>query len=140
MASRTDDDCLFCRIVRGTVASHVVHEDEHTLAFLDINPAADGHTLVVPKTHNQDLFDIDAGSAAAVMRSAKVVAAQIDLALAPDGLTLVQSNRPAGWQDDFHFHMHVVPRRHGDGLVQPWTPRPARRGTLDDVARRIRHA
>lgn len=95
MVSRSGADCLFCRIVRGTVASHVVHEDDDTLAFLDINPAADGHTLVVPKTHPQDIFDIEGDSAAAVMRSAKAVAAQISLTLAPDGLTLVQSNRPA---------------------------------------------
>jgi histidine triad (HIT) family protein len=115
-----------------------VHEDEHTLAFLDINPAAEGHTLVVPKAHAQDLFDIDADSAAAVMRSAKTVAERIDAVLAPDGLTLVQSNRPAGWQDLFHLHVHVVPRRNGDSLVQPWTPRPAGHETLEAVARRLR--
>jgi histidine triad (HIT) family protein len=138
MAPTAADDCVFCGIVRGAVASHVVHEDAETLAFLDINPAADGHTLVVPKLHARDLLDIDIALAAAVMRSVKTVAEHIDRVLAPDGLTLLQANRPAGWQDVFHFHVHVVPRRLHDELVQPWTPRPADPGVLESVARRLR--
>jgi hypothetical protein len=93
------DSCVFCAIVRGTVTSHLVYDDRDTMAFLDINPASEGHTLVVPKEHAADIFGIDADIVAAVMRTAKLVAGRIDERLRPDGLTLVQTNRPAGWQD-----------------------------------------
>ena len=132
------EDCVFCGIVRGTVPSHLVHEDGQTLAFLDINPAADGHTLVVPKQHADDLFDIDADSAAAVMRTVKVVADRIAERLAPDGLTLFQANRAAGWQDVLHLHVHLVPRWDGDGLVRPWQPAPAAGHRLAAVAGTLR--
>lgn len=132
------DGCVFCGIVQGTIPSHNIFEDDQTLAFLDINPAAAGHTLVVPKRHADNLFDIDADTAAAVMRAAKVVAATIDERLAPDGLTLVQTNRPAGWQDVFHLHIHLVPRWTGDRLTQPWEPRPAQPDELASIAQKLR--
>lgn len=129
--------CVFCEIVRGTVPSHRVHEDELIVAFLDINPAAQGHTLVVPKVHADDLFAADADTAAAVMRGVKAVADLLASRLGPDGLTLVQANRRAGWQDVFHLHMHVIPRWEGDGLTPPWTPRPGAPEALAAVAERL---
>ena len=138
MTTTDSTACVFCGIVRGDLPSHQVYEDDQTLAFLDINPATDGHTLLVPKEHAADLFDISADSAAAVMRTARLVAAQIDERLSPEGLTLVQSNRPAGWQDVFHLHLHLVPRWHNDGLVRPWSPRAAPAEALAALAARIR--
>jgi histidine triad (HIT) family protein len=138
MTPTDDDNCVFCGIVAGTVASHAVYEDAQTLAFLDINPATRGHTLVIPKQHADDLFAIDSDTAAAVMRTVKLVADRIDEVLSPDGLTLAQTNRRAGWQDVFHLHVHLVPRWEGDGLVRPWTPRPAQPRSLSDVAETLR--
>lgn len=138
MTTEPSAGCVFCAIVRGTLPAHRVHEDDATLAFLDINPAAKGHTLVVPKQHADDLFTVDAEEAAAVMRTVRLVARRIDELLAPDGLTLVQTNRPAGWQDVFHLHVHLVPRWEGDGLARPWTPRPGRPEDLETVAARLR--
>lgn len=138
MTTERHESCVFCGIVRGTLPSHPVHEDDETLAFLDINPAAEGHTLVVPRQHADDLFDIDAEDAAAVMRTVRLVARRIDERLAPDGLTLVQTNRPAGWQDVFHLHVHLVPRWDGDDLARPWVPRPGRPDDLASVAERLR--
>ncbi len=137
-ATPPSETCVFCGIVRGDLPAHPVHEDDATLAFLDINPAAEGHTLVVPKQHADDLFDIDADAAAAVMRTVRLVARRIDERLAPDGLTLVQTNRPAGWQDVFHLHVHLVPRWDGDGLARPWVPRPGRSDELETVAATLR--
>lgn len=138
MTTNQAQDCVFCAIIRGAVSSHAVYEDDLTLAFLDINPATDGHTLVVPKEHAADLFDISADHAAAVMRAAKRVAAQIDERLSPDGLTLVQTNRPAGWQDVFHLHLHLIPRWDDDRLTRPWSPQPAPADHLADIAVRLR--
>ncbi|MBB5078754.1 HIT family protein [Nonomuraea endophytica] len=118
------DDCVFCAIVAGTLPAALVDEDERTLAFLDITAVTDGHTLVVPKVHAADLWEITADDAAAVMRAVHRMAARIRDVLAPDGLTLFQANRPAGWQDVFHLHVHLVPRRDGDRLTRPWTAAP----------------
>ncbi|MFI9556348.1 HIT family protein [Nonomuraea endophytica] len=118
------DDCVFCAIVAGTLPAALVDEDERTLAFLDITAVTDGHTLVVPKVHAADLWEITADDAAAVMRAVHRMAARIKDVLAPDGLTLFQANRPAGWQDVFHLHVHLVPRHDGDRLTRPWTADP----------------
>jgi histidine triad (HIT) family protein len=132
------DPCLFCQIVGGGVPAHVVHEDGQTMAFLDINPATEGHTLVVPRVHSDDLMHADADTAAAVMRSARAVAILLDRQLAPDGITVFQANRPAGWQDVFHLHVHVVPRWDDDDLVRPWSARPAGPEALRRTAERLR--
>lgn len=131
------DDCIFCAIVAGDAPAYVVHEDEETMAFLGIHPPTDGHTLVVPKVHAQDIFDIRADDLAAVTRTVHRVAAVIDQRLSPDGLTIAQANRPAGWQTVFHLHVHLVPRYLGDDLVSPWTETPAPTERLEAVHRQL---
>ena len=138
MTSARPETCLFCGIVGGTIPAYVVHEDDMTLGFLDINPATEGHTLVVPKVHADDLLDADADAAAAVMRGARAVALLLDRHLDPDGITVFQANRPAGWQDVFHLHVHVVPRWEGDDLVRPWTPRTGEPRALESTTQRLR--
>lgn len=131
-------DCIFCRIAIGDAPAHVVDEDERTIAFLDRGQATEGHTLVVPRNHADDIWDITDDDAAAVMATAKRVAHLLDERLAPDGLSLTQSNRRAGWQDVFHFHLHVIPRWTGDGLVQPWRPRRPSEAQLADTLAKLR--
>lgn len=129
-------DCIFCQIAAGALPAHVVAEDDSTLAFLDRAPAAEGHTLVVPRSHASDIWDVSENDAAAVMVMAKRVAHLLDQRLAPDGLNLTQSNRPAGWQDVFHFHVHVIPRWLNDGLVPPWkSTRPSDEQLATTLAR-----
>ena len=113
---------MFCRIVSGDAPAYVVAEDDRTIAFLDRGQATTGHTLVVPRAHASDIWEISEADAAAVMAMAKRVAHLIDDRLGADGLHLTQSNRSAGWQDVFHFHLHVIPRWSGDGLTPPWRP------------------
>ena len=112
--------CIFCRIVAGEAPSYIVAEDDATVAFLDLGQATPGHTLVVPRTHAPDIWAISDGDLAAVSATAKRVAHLVDDRLGPDGITLVQTNRVAGWQSVFHFHLQVIPRWHGDGLRPPW--------------------
>lgn len=131
-------DCVFCRIVAGEEPAFVVAEDDHTMAFLDRGMATEGHTLVVPRTHASDIWDVSEQEAAAVMVMAKRIADLLDRRLAPDGMTLLQSNRPAGWQDVFHFHLHVVPRWSHDDLVPPWQPTRPPVDTLAATLGRLR--
>ena len=114
--------CVFCEIAAGReAAGRVLHQDERTAAFLDHTAVRPGHTLVVPRFHAADLWEISADDAAAVMRTVHRMAARIRSVFRPDGLTLFQANRSAGWQDVFHLHVHLVPRSAGDQLTRPWT-------------------
>lgn len=117
----TDTACVFCEIAAGRDgAGRVLFEDEQTIAFLDHTAVMPGHTLVVPRAHAADIWEISAEGAAAVMRTVHSMAARIREVLRPNGLTLFQANRSAGWQDVFHLHVHLVPRATGDHLTRPW--------------------
>lgn len=129
MAAETD--CLFCRIVAGEVPSVRVHEDERTVAFMDIAPATRGHLLVVPRAHADDVHDIDPSDLAACATAAKRMAGRLRDRLGAEGINLLSSSGEAAWQSVGHFHMHVIPRYAGDPLVLPWTPSP---GDADDLA------
>ncbi|MEA2020243.1 MAG: HIT family protein [Patescibacteria group bacterium] len=104
------EGCIFCKIVKGEVPSHKVYEDDEFMAFLDANPKSAGHTLVIPKEHYEDIFDIPEDVLSGLMVRVKKVAEMIggsDLNL--DGLWLRQSNGEAAGQVVFHFHMHIIP-------------------------------
>jgi histidine triad (HIT) family protein len=134
----TAPGCVFCRIVAGAEPSWRVHENEHAYAFLDRSPATAGHTLVVPRTHAADIWDISRPAAGRLMETAHDVARLLDDRLRPDGMTLFQANRAAGWQDVFHMHIHLVPRYAGDQLTKSWIARPATEQELDELLTRLR--
>ena len=120
----TDPDCLFCKIVAGEIPSTQVHEDERTLAFMDINPATRGHLLVVPKAHTRDLLSIGPEDLAAVVAAGQRLAGVAIERLGADGVNLINSCGAEAWQTVFHFHLHVVPRYATDPLKLPWQPAP----------------
>jgi histidine triad (HIT) family protein len=133
-----DPECVFCKIVAGQIPSFRLYEDNETLAFLDINPVHDGHSLVISKSHYPDVFAIEPEAFAAVARSTVKVARAVNSAIAPDGLNLVQANGPGAAQSVPHFHIHIVPRRHGDQLLVNWKLKPADMARLGEIAERIR--
>lgn len=113
-------DCLFCRIALGTLPAAKVHEDELTVAFMDIGQVNPGHVLVATKRHWTDIFAIPTDEAQAVMATAHRIAAAARRAFDCPGLMLFQANGKEGEQTVFHFHMHVVPRHAGDGAGLIW--------------------
>ena len=129
--------CPFCAIASGRLDAAVLYEDASTLAFLDITAVAEGHTLVIPKRHADDLWSISESEASAVMQTVHRLAARLRAVLAPEGLTLFQANRSAGWQDVFHLHVHLVPRWTGDHLHRPWVASPRPLAELEPVRRRL---
>ncbi len=132
-----DRECIFCDIVESRAPAHVVFEDGETLAFMDINPANLGHTLVIPKRHVSDIYELDEQTAAAVMKATVRVARAIKKALQPDGMNLVQSNERAASQEIFHFHIHIIPRWYGDGLRLARPPEVRRTMSIEEAAARI---
>jgi histidine triad (HIT) family protein len=131
-------DCLFCGIVAGEVPAQIVDSDEHTVAFMDINPATRGHALVVPRTHATDLMDIAEEDLERTMVAARRLARRMEETLEPDGYNVLNSCRSAAWQTVFHFHVHVVPRYEDDPLELPWTPEPGDEQEIKRTAARIR--
>ena len=104
-----DNDNIFAKILRGEIPAFSVYETKHCLAFLDIMPQSDGHTLVLPKTPAENLFDLHEEAARQLFTEVKTVAAGIKKAFSPDGIRLMQFNGSAAGQTVFHFHMHIVP-------------------------------
>ncbi|HCT76452.1 MAG TPA: HIT family protein [Micromonosporaceae bacterium] len=129
--------CAFCEIVRGDLPSSILFEDGDTMAFLDITAVTEGHTLVIPKRHVTDLWEAREDDAVAVMRTVHRMAHRIREVLRPNGLTLFQANRPAGWQDVFHLHVHLVPRNENDRLHRPWQAEPVELETLEPMRSRL---
>ena len=101
------NDCLFCKIVKGDIPSYKIYEDDYTVAFLDINPDALGHTLVIPKKHFNNYEDIDLETIKHINQTGKIVFNKIKTKLNPDGIRLVQNNGII--QDVLHYHLHIIP-------------------------------
>lgn len=116
-------DCIFCKIVRGDLPSYKVYEDEKTYAFLDINPVNPGHTLVIPKKHALDVFEIEEGEWDAIMRTVRKVSHALEKSLSPAGINLAMNNRSGAGQVVFHAHVHIMPRYPNDGH-ELWKGRP----------------
>lgn len=112
-----DPDNIFAKILRDEIPCIKVYEDEMTLAFMDIMPQAEGHTLVIPKTEAQDLFDLEPDMASALIRTTQKVAKAVKKALKPKGVMLAQLNGAAAGQSVFHVHFHIIPRQGGIDLT-----------------------
>lgn len=130
-------DCVFCRIAAGLLPAHRLYEDERVFAFLDIQPGASGHALVIPKAHAEDFLGLAAADRDAVFAAAQRVAVALLAETGAEGLNLHQSNGAVAGQVVPHFHLHLLPRRRGDGLRGPWTPGTAPAEELADLAARV---
>jgi histidine triad (HIT) family protein len=132
------EDCIFCKIVAGEMPAELVQEDEHTLAFMDINPWTRGHALVIPRTHSRNLYEVGDDDLARTMAAAKRLAERMRERLDADGVNLLNACEPAAWQTVFHFHVHVIPRYDEDPLQLPTKPQQAEQEQLAQVAAELR--
>lgn len=137
--------CLFCRIAAGELPSAEVWQDDRVFAFLDINPLMPGHTLVVPKAHAARLEDCDPEDADALVRAAQRLAPRLAHATGHPDCTVAINNGPAAGQEVQHLHLHLIPRRAGDGhgpihaLFKGARPRPSS-DELHDLAIRLQRS
>jgi histidine triad (HIT) family protein len=132
--------CVFCRIVAGEIPSAKVHEDELTVAFMDIGQVNPGHVIVTVKPHRETILDLDDALASAVFQTAARVARAVEAAFHPDGITVLQANRKAGWQTVPHMHLHVLPRHDDDGVGLTWPVKNPPFATLESLAEKLRAA
>ena len=131
-------DCLFCGLVAGDVPGQIIDSDEHTVAFMDINPATRGHALVIPREHSADLIEISDEDLERTMVAARRLARKIEATLEPDGFNILNACRPAAWQTVFHYHLHVIPRYDDDPLKLPWVPGSGDEEQIKAVAEALR--
>ena len=133
--------CIFCRIVAGEIPAEIVLRDEHAVAFLDITPLADGHTVVIPRAHVATLEDMTPEDTAALFRAVHRLSGPVRTAVGAEGSTIGINNGAATGQTIPHVHVHIVPRWTSDGAGSVHTIfRPGTRRPIGDVGRQIREA
>ncbi len=132
-------DCIFCKIVRGDLPSFKIYEDDETLAFLDIHPVNPGHTLVIPKEHATNIFEVSPEQWSSVQETVRMLAHPIERAMQADGINLAMNNREHAGQVVDHAHVHLIPRFKGDGL-KLWPHKAYKDGEAEDVKQKIRKA
>ena len=132
------DDCIFCKIANGEIPSATVYEDSVCRVILDVNPANKGHALIIPKEHFDNIYSIDAETAAKIFTIATEVAKAQKAELNPDGLNILQNNGEAAGQTVFHFHMHLVPRYIKDNVTMTWIPGKADTEELSTLSKALR--
>lgn len=117
----TMTNCIFCKIIAGDIPSIKIYEDEHCYAFMDVMPLSKGHTLLVPKTHREFVYDLSADEAANLFSAAPKIAAALNEAFEPEGMNLLNNNGAKAGQSVGHFHLHFIPRYGaGDGFGAKW--------------------
>ena len=130
--------CIFCKIVRKQAPSSIIYEDETVMVFLDIRPLNMGHTLVIPKAHYVDIFDIPENVLCQIHKVSKLVSFAVKKATTADGISIIQQNGKAAGQDIFHLHVHVVPRFEGQKLPPFSELKEVERAKLDALAKKIK--
>ena len=134
-----DPENIFAKILRGEIPCHKVYEDEATLAFMDVMPQVDGHTLVIPKVPSRNLLDADPATLGHLMTVVQKLANAARKAFDAEGVLVKQFNEPAAGQTVFHLHFHVLPRKEGIDL-RPHSGKMADHGVLAQHAEMIRRA
>lgn len=135
-----DVNCIFCKIVSDQLPSAKVYEDSKVLAFMNLQQRNPGHTLVVPKKHVVNIYDVSEDTAADVARITVRIAKAIKQRFRPDGVNTLQNSERAAMQSVMHYHVHVIPRYFGDDLLEIWDSEAATPEELDTNAKRLREA
>lgn len=112
-----NQNCIFCKIIKGDIPSFTIYEDDTFKVILDRFPAAPGHALIIPKEHATDMFELPELTAAKLYPLAQKLGAKIKAAMGAEGMNIVQNNGEVAGQSVHHFHLHMIPRKAGDGIV-----------------------
>jgi histidine triad (HIT) family protein len=128
---------VFTKIIRGDIPAAIVYQDEQTVAFMDAGQVNPGHVIVATRKQAETILDIDDDLAAALFRTTARIARAVQAAFKPEGITILQANKPAGWQTVPHLHLHVLPRHKDDGVNVTWPRKNPPLDQLKELASRI---
>jgi histidine triad (HIT) family protein len=135
-----DEECVFCKIIKGKLPSAKVYEDAQVVAFLDIAPVNKGHTLVVPKDHYENIFEVPEEVLAKIIKVTKLLSKAVQQAVEADGITLHQANGSAAGQVIMHFHIHIMPRYENDNAGLTWNHKSYKENEAAEYAEKIKNA
>ncbi|MBO5278062.1 MAG: HIT family protein [Lachnospiraceae bacterium] len=128
-----ENNCIFCKIANGDIPSKTLYEDDMFRVIMDINPASKGHSLILPKKHFANIYELDNNTASEALVLAKRMATVMTEALGCDGFNILQNNGETAGQTVFHFHMHLIPRYKNDGVGLNMEGKGEPDYSLDDV-------
>ena len=127
------DGCIFCKIANGEIPSATLYEDDDFRVILDVGPATKGHSLILPKAHYANLFEMPEELLAKAAKLAKNMSTKLKDVLGCAGLNIIQNNGEAAGQTVFHFHIHLIPRYENDGLGVAWKPGELKESDRDEL-------
>ena len=128
-----DNNCIFCKIANGEIPSRTLYEDEDFRVIMDLAPATKGHSLILPKEHYKNIYEIADDTAAKVLPLAKKMAALMTEKLGADGFNIVQNNNEVAGQTVFHFHVHLIPRYNDDNQSLVMKPQEMTDAQIDEI-------
>jgi len=136
------EECIFCKIVKGEIPCFKVYEDDKVLAFEDINPISKGHTLIIPKRHAENLWEISEDDLMAIHKASKKIADAVKKVLNPVGLACLQLNGRGAGQAIMHYHLHLIPRGSDEPElpVSKWELRPGNQDEIKKIAEKLSKA
>ena len=132
------DDCIFCKLANGDIPTNTLYEDDCVRVIFDAEPAAEGHVLILPKEHFDNIYELDDDTAGHVFKVAKKIATAMNKTLDMDGLNVVQNNGEAAGQTVFHFHMHIIPRHNDDTVNVGWEKHKVSSERIKDITDEVR--
>ena len=133
------ENCIFCKIIDKEVPCYEIYEDDLVLAFLDINPVTEGHVLVVPKKHFENIFDIDKEYLERIIIISKKISLKMKEVMGIENINLYQANGSLAGQTVFHFHLHVLPRKQGDkiGLMDGGITKQLEKEQFEEIRKKL---
>ncbi|MBD5452213.1 MAG: HIT family protein [Lachnospiraceae bacterium] len=132
-----DENCIFCKIANGEIPSRTLYEDDDFRVIMDLAPATKGHSLILPKNHYKNVYEIADNTAAKVLPLAKKMATLMTEKLGADGFNIVQNNNEVAGQTVFHFHVHLIPRYNDDNQSLVMKPQEMTDAQLDEIREQI---
>ena len=132
------DDCIFCKLANGDIPTNTLYEDDCVRVIFGAEPAAEGHVLILPKEHFDNIYELDDDTAGHVFKVAKKIATAMNKTLDMDGLNVVQNNGEAAGQTVFHFHMHIIPRHNDDTVNVGWEKHKVSSERIKDITDEVR--
>ena len=132
-----DPNCIFCKIANGEIPSRTLYEDEKFRVIMDLGPATKGHSLILPKDHYANLYEIPEDLSADAAKLAKKLAIRMTEKLGADGINIVQNNNEAAGQTVPHYHVHLIPRYQNDGQHILWKPGQMPAEEMDEILKTI---